>query len=319
MFAPTACAAPRSPLLLVLVAVGRDAAARVGLRRPVGRVDAERAHALRTGPSGRFLLDGHVALPPRPRGRRPAQRLAAPDGHRRLEPRDRPERLERDGQSRGLVRRRRRLVPPATSACPSARRGPAWVVRFESVNYRSQIWLNGHPIGANTGAYLPFEVTLPASALHRGGTTAWSSASTAAGGGPTSRPRACRCAGRRSAAGGTTAGSCARSTSVASTGATSPRCRSSRTSAARPARRGWTTACGSATSAATARRFTVRGRLGGRRFAVGSATIAPGRAATVRRAVRVPPPAAVVAVVAVPLRRPARRSPRAAGRCSATR
>jgi hypothetical protein len=27
-------------------------------------------------------------------------------------------------------------------------------VRFESVNYRSRVWLNGRPIGENTGAYI---------------------------------------------------------------------------------------------------------------------------------------------------------------------
>jgi beta-glucuronidase len=42
-------------------------------------------------------------------------------------------------------------------------------VRFESVNYRSKIWLNGRPIGTNRGAYLPFEIRLPASAVRRGG------------------------------------------------------------------------------------------------------------------------------------------------------
>jgi beta-glucuronidase len=45
-----------------------------------------------------------------------------------------------------------------------------WILRFESVNYRTRAWLNGKPIGSNTGAYLPFELRLPASALRRGGT-----------------------------------------------------------------------------------------------------------------------------------------------------
>ena len=42
-------------------------------------------------------------------------------------------------------------------------------MRFESVNYRSKIWLNGKPIGKNRGAYLPFEIRLPAGLLKRGG------------------------------------------------------------------------------------------------------------------------------------------------------
>ncbi len=44
-----------------------------------------------------------------------------------------------------------------------------WLVRFESVNYRSTVWLNGRPIGRNTGAYLPWDLRLPQSALKRNG------------------------------------------------------------------------------------------------------------------------------------------------------
>src|SRR3954469_18184094 len=53
---------------------------------------------------------------------------------------------------------------------PSAAKRLSWVVRFESVNYRARIYLNGKLIGKNTGAYLPFEVRLPAGDLKRGGT-----------------------------------------------------------------------------------------------------------------------------------------------------
>ena len=35
---------------------------------------------------------------------------------------------------------------------PDARSRMDWLVRFESVNYRSRVWLNGRPIGRNTGA-----------------------------------------------------------------------------------------------------------------------------------------------------------------------
>jgi beta-glucuronidase len=35
-----------------------------------------------------------------------------------------------------------------------------WAVRFESVNYRSRVWLNGKPVGTNRGAYIPFEFRL---------------------------------------------------------------------------------------------------------------------------------------------------------------
>ncbi len=53
---------------------------------------------------------------------------------------------------------------------PDARGRLDWLVRFESVNYRSRVWLNGKPIGRNTGAHLPFDLRLPRSALKRGGT-----------------------------------------------------------------------------------------------------------------------------------------------------
>jgi beta-glucuronidase len=33
-----------------------------------------------------------------------------------------------------------------------------WVLRFESVNYRATVWLNGRRVGSHTGGYLPFEV-----------------------------------------------------------------------------------------------------------------------------------------------------------------
>ena len=43
---------------------------------------------------------------------------------------------------------------------PNASRALAWVVRFESVNYRTRVWLNGKPVGENRGAYIPFEFRL---------------------------------------------------------------------------------------------------------------------------------------------------------------
>ena len=53
---------------------------------------------------------------------------------------------------------------------PDKRSRMNWIVRFESVNYRTSAWLNGRPIGRNTGAYLPFEMRLPRKALKRSGT-----------------------------------------------------------------------------------------------------------------------------------------------------
>src|SRR4051794_12222768 len=53
---------------------------------------------------------------------------------------------------------------------PSNARRFSWIVRFESVNYRSKVWLNGRPLGTNRGAYLPFEFRLPSGLLRRGKT-----------------------------------------------------------------------------------------------------------------------------------------------------
>ena len=42
-------------------------------------------------------------------------------------------------------------------------KGPAnerWIIRFESVNYRAEVWLNGRLIGTHVGAFLPFELDL---------------------------------------------------------------------------------------------------------------------------------------------------------------
>jgi beta-glucuronidase len=52
---------------------------------------------------------------------------------------------------------------------PDRRARMDWLVRFESVNYRSTVWLNGTPIGRNTGAYLPWSLRLPHSLLRRRG------------------------------------------------------------------------------------------------------------------------------------------------------
>ena len=35
-----------------------------------------------------------------------------------------------------------------------------WIIRFESVNYRATVWLNGRELGTHAGAYEPFELDL---------------------------------------------------------------------------------------------------------------------------------------------------------------
>ncbi|HZU39742.1 MAG TPA: glycoside hydrolase family 2 TIM barrel-domain containing protein [Solirubrobacteraceae bacterium] len=49
---------------------------------------------------------------------------------------------------------------------PGGPRGRRWIVRFESINYRATVWLNGRRLGSHAGAYLPFE--LPLRYLRRG-------------------------------------------------------------------------------------------------------------------------------------------------------
>lgn len=53
---------------------------------------------------------------------------------------------------------------------PSANPQDTWIVRFESVNNTAEIWLNGHKLETHTGAFLAFEVVLPAADLHLRGT-----------------------------------------------------------------------------------------------------------------------------------------------------
>ena len=43
---------------------------------------------------------------------------------------------------------------------PDARAALSWIVRFESINYRARVWLNGRPVGQHKGAYIPFEMGL---------------------------------------------------------------------------------------------------------------------------------------------------------------
>ena len=43
---------------------------------------------------------------------------------------------------------------------PDKRAALEWAVRFESVNYRSRVYLNGREIGRNAGAYIPFQMRL---------------------------------------------------------------------------------------------------------------------------------------------------------------
>ena len=46
---------------------------------------------------------------------------------------------------------------------PSESAALDWAMRFESVNYRSDVWLNGRKLGSHRGAYLPFTVAVKGS------------------------------------------------------------------------------------------------------------------------------------------------------------
>jgi beta-glucuronidase len=56
--------------------------------------------------------------------------------------------------------RRDFTVPSGAFASYVPRGFRAWIVRFESVNYRATVWLNGRQIGTHAGAFLPFELAL---------------------------------------------------------------------------------------------------------------------------------------------------------------
>lgn len=54
---------------------------------------------------------------------------------------------------------------------PRAPSNRSWVVRFESVNFRSSVSINGHRLGSHVGAFLPFELVIPSRWLRRGTNT----------------------------------------------------------------------------------------------------------------------------------------------------
>jgi beta-glucuronidase len=60
----------------------------------------------------------------------------------------------------GVYWYRKDFRPPPSTARSS------WILRFESVNYRASVWLNGRLLGRHTGSYVPFE--LEGDGLRRG-------------------------------------------------------------------------------------------------------------------------------------------------------
>ena len=155
---------PRSRLVLALALAALSA-----LAAPAGAADRPSQRTLyETGPSGRYLVDGTwlFRLDPRGRGLR--------DHYER--------RRSAAGWSKVAVPYSWNATDPSSASqigtvawyrkdftLPRAGGADKWLARFESVNYRSTVWLNGIEVGTNEGAFLPFEVRLPGSALKRRG------------------------------------------------------------------------------------------------------------------------------------------------------
>jgi glycosyl hydrolase family 2 len=156
-------------LLAAVIALGLLAAATAA---PAGAAYVAQRPQARTlyhdGPSGRYLLGGKWLFRLDPTGVGLAQRFQRQVSDAGWAPVAVPNAWNATDSSEesfmgtaGWYRKDFRL--------PSAARRLAWVVRFESVNYRSRIWLNGRLLGTNRGAYLPFELRLPPSVLKRAG------------------------------------------------------------------------------------------------------------------------------------------------------
>ena len=172
-------------------------------RRPAEPLPARRDLAVRLDPDGPGRGPGtsHQSLP------------------HRLGAHDRPARLERHATTPTPASAGTVGVVPQGLPLPSRDAALGWKLRFESVNYRAKVFLNGVLVGEHEGGYVPFE--LPATGLARAASTGWSSGSTTAARTPTSRRGCERRTAAPAAAGGTTAGSCARSTCAASSASTS--------------------------------------------------------------------------------------------------
>lgn len=120
------------------------------------------------GPSGRFLLDGTWLrrLDPTDTGLRSGWATATDSaGWEKVTV---PNAWNATDESMasylgGVAWYRRDFTLPAGAPASAS-----WVVRFESVNYAATVWLNGRQLATHKGAYEPFEVALPRSAVKRG-------------------------------------------------------------------------------------------------------------------------------------------------------
>src|SRR3954467_3599690 len=148
-------------LLLTAVALAATAAPAAAQSSVVSTPTAKTLY--RNGPSGRFLVDGTwlrkltnaQSGPQRETGTAGWTRVTVPNAWNAGD--------NSDASFAGGVGWYRKDF-----RFPSNNKSSSWVVRFESVNYRSKVWLNGKPVGTNRGAYLPFEIRLPGGDIKRG-------------------------------------------------------------------------------------------------------------------------------------------------------
>jgi beta-glucuronidase len=127
---------------------------------------APREHALyESGQDGRYLLDGQWLYRPDHEDQGLRSGFPRQDDAQGWTPVEIPHAWNAtdlsDASARGSIGWYRKdfLVPAAAKRM-------SWLVRFESVNYRARVFLNGREIGRHEGAYVPFE--LPASSIRRG-------------------------------------------------------------------------------------------------------------------------------------------------------
>jgi beta-glucuronidase len=130
--------------------------------------DKPKAKSLyRDGPSGRYLLGGtwwHRPDPADQGVQQNLQRSASRAGWRRTSVPTASNTGDFSSESYvGTVHWYRKDFRAPTSDERSK-----WILRFESVNYRARVWLNGKPLGIHVGSYLPFE--LRAKSIRRRGT-----------------------------------------------------------------------------------------------------------------------------------------------------
>lgn len=152
---------PAPPIGLLAVLLALVLVAPAGAQEPPYQVQTPRPGALyQDGHGGRYLLGGQWLFRADLENRGVARRYmrhSSPAGWTRIAvPHAWNAAFDDDAAMRGGVvwyRKDFRL--------PSARRALDWLVRFESVNYRAKVWLNGHRIGSHTGAYLPWELRTP--------------------------------------------------------------------------------------------------------------------------------------------------------------